>query len=197
MTAPAVARRRQVATGRLTEQALAPTITLYRDYAKGKFGAWWRVLPGEPGAALLVRRHPATVGPQGARRLAGKGVTDYFGVTLTDVGPRPIAFDCKSVQGAASFALKPKEQHQVAFLKQVRAFGGLAFFLLLDVRVGWCWLIHQPSDLALLAAGERVVFCERKRGTPVAHYVTACERARFPGVPVLGYDFLGALMGAG
>lgn len=196
MTAPASARRRQVATGRLTERALAPTVTLYRDYVRD-MGRWRRAVLGEPGTALLVRQHPATVGRQGARILASKGVTDYFGVTLTDVGPRPIAFDCKSVQGAVSFALKPKEQHQVAFLKQVRAFGGLAFFLLLDVKAGWCWLIHQPSDLALLASGERVTFCRREGGRPVEHFVTGCVRAQFPGAPVLGYDFLGALLGAG
>lgn len=187
---PAIHRQQQVRAGALVETLVAESVAIYQRYWWDGLRCCWRVV--QPGGgqpfALLVRQYPPTLGAQGKRILIAKGVTDYFGVLASPAVP--IAFDVKSASSMTSFALKPKDQHQLAFIQRVRAFGGFGFFLLVDAKSGWCWVIHEHADLATLAKGGRVTFCQRKQGKPVTHFVTAVQRGLWPGIPAMGFAFL-------
>lgn len=200
MTASALARRRQVRTGQDAEAALEATVFVYRQYRWDAGRRTFRRRQADEGpTALLARAHPKAVGKPGQMRFVAKGAVDWIG--LMDMGaderPLPIAFDVKSVQGATSFHVPPKDAHQLAFLQDWQAAGGIAFYLLLDQRVGMGWLLGLNDELAQLGTGERVTFSARADGLPVTHHVPRVSRQILPGTASLGYDFLAAIFPRG
>ena len=190
-------RSAQSRAGNVAEAAIAPTIQVYRDYQAlrlpaGISGTPWRRAIGEPGAALLTRQHPPTIGAQGGGSRVAKSPTDYYGVAEVRGRQVPLAFDVKSVASQVSFKLKPTESHQVAFMHHVERFGGIGFFLLVDVPWSTAWIL-AGANLAALEAGERVTFCARVAGEPASHRVPWLAKGPFGGLGFWGYDFLAKL----
>ena len=187
-------RRAQVAAGSHAEQAIAEMVALYRTHHWT--GSRWAFAPpgGPVPGGMLVRQPPPVGGVPGQLTYRAKAVTDYFGF-LADRGRMlPVAFDVKSVGGESSFALKPGASHQLQFCQEVRRYGGMGFFLCVDLSAGWAWLISTSAELAALAAGDRVPLCKRRGGVPVEHATLAIPRRQVPGTALFGFDFLRALL---
>lgn len=188
------------ATGDRLERSVEAVAALYRrsTWANAQGSAYRLRRAGEPSVALLTRPRPKTVGPQGRMRVAEKSSVDFVGQLA--FGPQsplfPVAFDCKSVTGAASFGVDPEERHQLDYLADVQAMGGIGFYLLEDGRENRCWIL---TDLAPLLAGHRVKF--RRLATPTGALTpkTACDLLPYavhgplPGLAALGYDVIGLL----
>lgn len=191
--------RTRQATGDRLERTIEAIATLYRRTTWGGLTTYRPRRTGdEPPVALLTRPGPKTAGPQGRMKIIGKTTVDFVGqATLFQGGPLlPIAFDCKSVTGASSFGVKPEELHQLGWLLDVQAQGGLGFYLLEDGRENRCWIL---SDLRPLLAGHRVKF--RRLATPkgmafpktAADLLPAATHGPLPGIAAIGYDVLALL----
>ena len=101
------------------------------------------------GLAAIARAHPPVGGPPGALFYRGKGQVDFVG-TVCGV---PVAFDTKSDEGCASYKYYEDDMHELDFLLDWRAKGGVAFVLLLDRSRDTLYLIDH---LATLRAGKSV-----------------------------------------
>jgi penicillin-binding protein-related factor A (putative recombinase) len=98
----------------------------------------------------VARAHPPVVGnPVTGLRYSGKGQVDFVGA----YAGRAIAFDAKNARGQGSYKQDPRDAHEITFLLQVRAAGGLAFLLIRDPELGRVYLV---DDLDALDRGESV-----------------------------------------
>lgn len=124
---------------------------------------------------IMARAHPPVAGPPHALHYAGKGKVDFAGHVLSV----PVAFDAKSNTDEASYTHDPRDHHELDFLLDWRARGGVAFLLVLDRSIDTLYLV---DDLARLRSGFNVQLRTHARGhavpAPIVPAIVRTERDR-------------------
>ena len=105
------------------------------------------------GVAVIYRHYPPVEGWGRSLHVTGKGPADFSGVMRTASGPIAVAFDCKVITSAASYAHAERDIHQVERLLRFREAGGVAFLLLCCRDPTRLWLLY---DLVPLLQRQRV-----------------------------------------
>lgn len=207
------ANRKRV--GDRLERLLEHGATAYRHLTWHDDGTRYRTADHRsPPVAVLSRVHPRVAGAPGRMRIVEKGTVDFVGqVRQPPFDPArgigrimapvlPLAFDAKSVSGGeASFAVDPAQWHQLAYLADVAAGGGLAGYLLEDARERRAWWIGGPQ-LAVLQQGHRVKFRrlatapDAARAHTVESLVPTVAWGLLPGTALQGYDWLPLVLAA-
>jgi hypothetical protein len=118
----------------------------------------------------MARAFPPVGGKPGALFFRGKGKVDFVGHVLGV----PVALDAKSNRAEASYHHDPRDYHELDFLLDWRARGGVAFLLVLDRSIDTLYLV---DDVARLRAGANVQLRTHARGrAAVAPLVPAVHR---------------------
>jgi penicillin-binding protein-related factor A (putative recombinase) len=114
-------------------------------------------------------------GPPHALSYRGKGKVDFVGHVLGV----PVAFDAKSNNAEASYHHDERDYHELDFLLDWRARGGVSFLLVLDRSIDTLYLV---DDVARLRAGANVQLRTHARGrvvpAPVVPAIVCTEAAR-------------------
>lgn len=189
-------------SGKSFEQDVEAACLFYRSHARLR-GEYVRLdtMGGsglKPYAVIAKNNVPTAGNPRSRRglRSTGKAIVDYSGVW----SGQPIAFDAKVRTGKASFAILEDDEHQLEFLRDFRAAGGIAGYLIYDAELMLCWWL---SDLDALVKSPRskfyptVAIRSKARGSgELTHHLPVLSRLDAP--PSLthpGLDFLSILRG--
>jgi len=159
--------------GRSLERLIEISNTTYRRQGRAvvhKVPTAW--LPLRNGRGQIV-----------SAKVQEKAVVDFLGVLA---GGRAVAFDAKQNRGATRFPFDDRWAHEVAFIRDVIAAGGVGFLIVEQVAQDRIYLLPGPLLLKLWDSAWR----GGRRSIPLSVLETCPVVGSAPGVPA---DWLTAL----